>query len=94
MKAPYILLLPRTHHVFTRPMILRFGGEISIIPRDPELPIICDGCGNIIKTEYIMCLVLTEGYINSAQCEKCVETYFSSYQKYTEGYIEVIKNEY
>ena len=76
-----ILLLKRTHEIFNRNMTMKdFHGKLIFsIPREHNL-IVCDGCNSLIITELIKCLSFKKGFIHSAQCENCVNEYFSEFK--------------
>jgi len=77
----HILKVPRSSDIFSIPakfVSIDNDGKLqfTMLSR-PRNVILCDGCNEKIDSEYIYCLVFTEGYIHSAQCQKCVDEYFS-----------------
>jgi len=82
-KETYIIKIPRDHKRFRRPMVITgpFNTVIAEIKKpvdkNGEIIIVCDGCNKIIETPFILCLSYKKGYIHSAECQDCVDKFFS-----------------
>jgi len=82
-KGTYIIKIPRDHERFRRPMIITdsFNNVVAEIKKpvdeNNEIIIVCDGCNRIIETPFILCLSFKKGHIHSAECQGCVDKYFS-----------------
>lgn len=76
-KRTKIMLLNRNHEIFRRPTLFITPNSITVIPK-PKHIIICDGCNDLITSDYIKCVTFDGGKsIHSAQCEKCIKKFFS-----------------
>lgn len=74
----HILRISRYNPIWSRAMKIVAPSGISFVEK-PLNTIICDGCNSLITTENINCLVLSQGYIHSAQCETCRIEYFKDF---------------
>ena len=79
----FIKIVSRNHPMFKLrcASLITMNKEGKIIaetlPTIPNETIVCDGCNNLIKDEFVGLLMLEVNHYWGTQCKNCIKKYFS-----------------